>query len=326
MVVRIDRIGRRWLDTLQCVIALRARGVKIRSLDETEGWTQFLELEPDDPLAFVGHQMVSMAAWVADQEREVGRRRTREGLAAARARGQTLGRRALPHRPAGAAGEAHEGSRSVGAEDRAAPGGQRKDGAQRPKGGTLNIAVTAVTRTGPGATETRGEHDQQKLAAGPVQAQREADPGAARRPRQGDRTSLYLSYPPRRRRSNRRSRMSRRAVVPSERSSKDLLKFRWSIECPDCGFKVTGNGQPQPGQRLARCGRCKVEPLPGRKIAFQSHYASVQDCSCAPVQVCRCTARKKVRLRCRSSGRSQTGTTQFKLAVPPLRASPLDPP
>ena len=39
---------------------------------------------------------------------------------------------------------------------------------------------------------------------------------------------------------------------------KDLLKFRWSIECPDCGFKVAGNGQPQPGQRLARCGRCKV--------------------------------------------------------------------
>ena len=39
---------------------------------------------------------------------------------------------------------------------------------------------------------------------------------------------------------------------------RDLLKFRWSIECPDCGFKVTGNGQPQPGQRLARCGRCKV--------------------------------------------------------------------
>ena len=93
VVVRIDRIGRRWLDTLQCIIALRARGVRIRSLDETEGWTQFLELEPEDPMAFVGHQMVSMAAWVADQEREVGRRRTREGLAAARARGKTLGRR-----------------------------------------------------------------------------------------------------------------------------------------------------------------------------------------------------------------------------------------
>ena len=89
----VVRIGRRWLDTLQCSIALRARGVKIRSLDETEGWTQFLELEPDGPLAFVGHQMVSMAAWVADQKREVGRRRTREGLAPGSCRRQPLGRR-----------------------------------------------------------------------------------------------------------------------------------------------------------------------------------------------------------------------------------------
>ncbi len=39
---------------------------------------------------------------------------------------------------------------------------------------------------------------------------------------------------------------------------RDLLKFRWSLECPGCGFKVNGEGQPRPGQRLARCGRCKV--------------------------------------------------------------------
>ena len=39
---------------------------------------------------------------------------------------------------------------------------------------------------------------------------------------------------------------------------RDLLKFRWSVECPGCGFKVNGEGQPRPGQRLARCGRCKV--------------------------------------------------------------------
>ena len=38
----------------------------------------------------------------------------------------------------------------------------------------------------------------------------------------------------------------------------ETLKFRWSLECPGCGFKVTGDGQPKPGQRLARCGRCKV--------------------------------------------------------------------
>ena len=39
---------------------------------------------------------------------------------------------------------------------------------------------------------------------------------------------------------------------------RDLLKFRWSVECPGCGFKVAGEGQPKSGQRLARCGRCKV--------------------------------------------------------------------
>ena len=39
---------------------------------------------------------------------------------------------------------------------------------------------------------------------------------------------------------------------------RDLLKFRWSLECPGCGFKANGEGQPKPGQRLARCGRCKV--------------------------------------------------------------------
>ena len=39
---------------------------------------------------------------------------------------------------------------------------------------------------------------------------------------------------------------------------RDQLSFRWSADCPACGFKVVGNGHPNPGQRLARCGRCKV--------------------------------------------------------------------
>ena len=33
---------------------------------------------------------------------------------------------------------------------------------------------------------------------------------------------------------------------------RDLLKFRWSLECPGCGFKVTGDGQPKPGQSVWR--------------------------------------------------------------------------
>ncbi|KKZ13623.1 MAG: hypothetical protein TQ37_03945 [Candidatus Synechococcus spongiarum 15L] len=39
---------------------------------------------------------------------------------------------------------------------------------------------------------------------------------------------------------------------------KSQLKFHWTAECPACGFKVAGGGNPQPGQRLARCGRCKL--------------------------------------------------------------------
>ena len=42
------------------------------------------------------------------------------------------------------------------------------------------------------------------------------------------------------------------------RVRKDQLKFHWTAECPACGFKVAGSGDPKPGQRLARCGRCKL--------------------------------------------------------------------
>ena len=45
---------------------------------------------------------------------------------------------------------------------------------------------------------------------------------------------------------------------PQRMVRRDLLKFRWSLDCSGCGFKVNGEGQPKPGQRLARCGRCKV--------------------------------------------------------------------
>ena len=49
------------------------------------------------------------------------------------------------------------------------------------------------------------------------------------------------------------------------RVQKSQLKFHWTTECPACGFKVAGNGDPQPGQRLARCGRCKLNIFLGGK-------------------------------------------------------------
>ena len=92
MVVRIDRVGRNWLDTVECMLSLRRIGVKITSLDSSESWTSLLELNPSDPMAYAGHMMLSFAAWVAHQERELGRQRTKDGLANARAKGKRLGR------------------------------------------------------------------------------------------------------------------------------------------------------------------------------------------------------------------------------------------
>ena len=42
------------------------------------------------------------------------------------------------------------------------------------------------------------------------------------------------------------------------RVRKSQLRFHWTTECPACGFKVAGSGNPQLGQCLARCGRCKI--------------------------------------------------------------------
>ena len=36
------------------------------------------------------------------------------------------------------------------------------------------------------------------------------------------------------------------------------MKLHWTTECPTCGFRVAGSGDPKPGQRLAKCCRCKL--------------------------------------------------------------------
>ncbi len=92
VVAAIDRIGRRWQDTMHVVMDLQARGVRIRSLDEIEArWTAYLDAEPDSAEAFQGHLLMLFASWVADQEAASLRRRTRAGLERARTEGKTLG-------------------------------------------------------------------------------------------------------------------------------------------------------------------------------------------------------------------------------------------
>ena len=92
-VVSIDRIGRRWLDTVTALTDLRTRGVRILTLAENEAvWATYLSADPDTPEAFIGHMLASFAAWVAAQEIESISRRTKAGLERARAAGTKLGR------------------------------------------------------------------------------------------------------------------------------------------------------------------------------------------------------------------------------------------
>ena len=93
VVVAIDRIGRLWTDTVRSMVELRDRGVRIRSLAETEAqWTKYLEAQESSPDAFIGQVLTMFAAWVADQELASIKRRTRDGLERARRQGKVLGR------------------------------------------------------------------------------------------------------------------------------------------------------------------------------------------------------------------------------------------
>ena len=93
VVAAIDRLGRRYLETMWAIYDLQRRGVRLRSLADNEvQWTKYLDADPDSPEAFMGNVLASMAAYVASQERQNISRRTRAGLDAARAKGVELGR------------------------------------------------------------------------------------------------------------------------------------------------------------------------------------------------------------------------------------------
>ena len=92
VVVAIDRIGRRWMDTVSAVRDLRTREVKIRSLAQSEAtWVTYLAAEPDTAEAVIGDILTTFMAWAAEQELQAVSRRTRAGLQKARAEGKTLG-------------------------------------------------------------------------------------------------------------------------------------------------------------------------------------------------------------------------------------------
>ena len=92
VVVAIDRIGRRWMDTVNAVRDLRTREVSIRSLAQSEAtWVTYLAAEPDIAEAVIGDILTTFMAWAAEQELQAVSRRTKAGLERARTEGKTLG-------------------------------------------------------------------------------------------------------------------------------------------------------------------------------------------------------------------------------------------
>ena len=88
----IDRIGRRWMDTVNAVRDLRVRGVKIRFLSAAEAsWASCLAADAGTPEAFLADTLLSFMAWASEQELEATRRRTVVGLDQARVEGKVLG-------------------------------------------------------------------------------------------------------------------------------------------------------------------------------------------------------------------------------------------
>lgn len=81
MVARIDRLSRSLSDLVSTLDVLGARGVEFRSLAE--------QLDTTSP---GGRALFQMSGVFAEFERQLIRARTREGLAAARARGARPGR------------------------------------------------------------------------------------------------------------------------------------------------------------------------------------------------------------------------------------------
>ena len=93
VVAAIDRLGRRYLETMWAIYDLQRRGIRLRSLADSEvQWTRYLDADPDSPEAFMGNVLASMPAYLASQERQNISRRIRAGLDAAKAKGVELGR------------------------------------------------------------------------------------------------------------------------------------------------------------------------------------------------------------------------------------------
>ena len=59
VVAAVDRLGRRYLETMWVIYDLQCRGVRLRSLASNEGeWTRFLDADFDSPEALMSNTLV----------------------------------------------------------------------------------------------------------------------------------------------------------------------------------------------------------------------------------------------------------------------------
>ena len=90
VVAALDRIGRRPLDVMGKIYDL-VRGVRLRSLADNEAWAKGLDAEPESTEWMMARLIAQVCSFPAQLERQAIARRTRAGLARARAEGKRLG-------------------------------------------------------------------------------------------------------------------------------------------------------------------------------------------------------------------------------------------
>jgi DNA invertase Pin-like site-specific DNA recombinase len=81
----LSRLGRSFLETLNLFMEFEERGIKVISLSPSESWTKLEDKAMRELL-------LSIFAWVAEQERKHLIERTKAGLERAKAEGKKLGR------------------------------------------------------------------------------------------------------------------------------------------------------------------------------------------------------------------------------------------
>ena len=92
LVAALERIGRRSLDVMGKIHELVNRGVRLRRLAGNEAWAKGLDADPESMEWMTAMLISQVCSFSAELERQAIARRSRAGMARARAEGKRLGR------------------------------------------------------------------------------------------------------------------------------------------------------------------------------------------------------------------------------------------